>query len=89
MREKIDIIIAELAEIKRGQQHNAVRLQRVERKLIGDKEYGDKGMIDTVNEHQEYIQAQKVERAKVIGFAAAAGASGGGLFAWIKHLFVG
>jgi hypothetical protein len=46
-------------------------------------------MIDTVNEHQEYIQAQKVERAKVIGFAAAAGASGGGLFAWIKHLFVG
>ena len=37
MSEKIDIIIAELAEIKRGQQHNAVRLQRVERKLIGDK----------------------------------------------------
>jgi hypothetical protein len=85
--DKLDQILSELSEIKRNQHHTSARLQRVERKLIGDKEFGDKGMVDLVNEHQQHIQAAKMDKAKLIGFGVGSGIAGSGLFAYLKSLF--
>jgi uncharacterized protein YdaL len=78
-----------LKEIQVQQIKDSERTKRMERKLLGDKEYGVKGMIEQVNEHEQHIQSQRLEKAKLIGFSTGAGLAGGGVFAWIKHLFGG
>jgi hypothetical protein len=68
-----------------------VRQQRMERVLIGDKEYNVDGVCDKVDYLAKYIERDKLEKAKRTGMiigGSVAGAGGTvGLIEWIKMLF--
>jgi len=78
--DKLDQILSKLSEIERNQ-------SRIEQKLLGDDKWGDKGIIEMVNEHQQHIQAAKMDKAKLIGFSVGSGMAGSGILAYIKSLF--
>jgi hypothetical protein len=44
-----------------------VDLKLLKQTVIGNKEYGQKGLVEQVNEHRKYIEADKNLKAKFIG----------------------
>jgi hypothetical protein len=42
-------------------------LMKLNQTIIGDKEYGQKGLVEQVNEHKRYIQNDKNLKAKFVG----------------------
>ena len=41
--------------------------------MVGNKEYGQKGLVEQTNEHRKYIDADKNLKAKFIGGTTAVG----------------
>lgn len=46
-------IMNELRDMRKGQEKQSVRLARVERTLIGDKEFEVEGLVTKVNKHEK------------------------------------
>lgn len=44
-----------------------ISLIKLNQTVIGNKEYGQKGLVEQVNEHRKYIEEDKNYKAKVIG----------------------
>tara|TARA_B110000967_G_C18649812_1_gene442775 strand:+ start:271 stop:555 length:285 start_codon:yes stop_codon:yes gene_type:complete len=42
-------------------------LKALKQTVIGNKEYGQKGLVEQVNEHRKYLEADKNFKAKVVG----------------------
>ena len=42
-------------------------LKALKQTVIGNKEYGQKGLVEQVNEHRKYLESDKQFKAKVIG----------------------
>ena len=42
-------------------------LMKVNQTLIGDKEYGQKGLVEQVNDHKRYIHKDQNLKAKFVG----------------------
>eukprot|EP01043_Picozoa_sp_COSAG02_P049876 COSAG02_NODE_5057_length_4683_cov_2.710733_3_plen_99_part_00 len=42
-------------------------LKALKQTVIGNKEYGQKGLVEQVNEHRKYLEADKHFKAKVVG----------------------
>lgn len=76
-----------IEEIRDAIHKQGERVRRIERVLIGDKEYRVKGVVDIIEEHEQHVQKNKIERAKLIGFSVGSGAAGGGIIAYLKSLF--
>jgi hypothetical protein len=44
-----------------------ISLIKLNQTVIGNKEYGQKGLVEQVNEHRKYIEDDKAYKAKVVG----------------------
>ena len=44
-----------------------VTLKNLHQTVIGNKEYGHKGLVEQVNDHREYLEADKNFKSKFIG----------------------
>tara|TARA_R110000737_G_C14564559_1_gene482903 strand:+ start:520 stop:804 length:285 start_codon:yes stop_codon:yes gene_type:complete len=42
-------------------------LKALKQTVIGNKEYGQKGLVEQVNEHRAYLESDKNFKAKVVG----------------------
>jgi hypothetical protein len=42
-------------------------LIKINQTVVGDKQYGQKGLVEQVNEHRKYIEEDKAYKAKVLG----------------------
>ena len=99
---KEDEILFMLKDMRERQEKNAERLRRVERKLLGDEEFRTKGLIDQVEQHENYIHdnekriaSEKLDaqfkrgkqKGVVIGMGIAGGTAGAGLWHALKTMF--
>ena len=78
MEQKIDMIIQELAEMRKENSHSAIRIKRVENALLGDKEFKVIGLIDKVELQQQTLELHSKkhndldgQKKKAAGFLAA------------------
>jgi hypothetical protein len=44
-----------------------IDLKSLKQTVIGNKEYGQKGLVEQVSEHRKYLEADKNFKAKVVG----------------------
>jgi len=44
-----------------------ISLLKLNQTVVGNKEYGQKGLVEQVNEHRKYIEEDKTYKAKVLG----------------------
>jgi hypothetical protein len=44
-----------------------ISLVKLNQTVVGNKEYGQKGLVEQVNEHRKYIEDDKAYKAKVVG----------------------
>lgn len=87
MEEKLNAILSKLDEMDKAQSNTALRTARIERVLIGDESYKQNGIIHDVAEAKEYINKDKINKAKQTGIVIGVSAASGGLVAWLKSLF--
>ncbi len=50
-----------------------ISLVKLNQTVVGNKEYGQKGLVEQVNEHRKYIEDDKAFKAKLIGGATVVG----------------
>lgn len=48
-------------------------IMKLHQTIVGDKEYGQKGLVEQVNEHRKYIEADQNLKAKFFGGTAVVG----------------
>ena len=53
------------------------KVDRILRTLIGDEEMAQKGLVEKVERHDDWIEKQKVVLAKIFGVAIGSGLFGG------------
>lgn len=53
------------------------KVDRILRTLIGDEEMAQKGLVEKVERHDEWIEKQKIVLAKIFGIAIGSGLFGG------------
>lgn len=85
--EKLNLILKRFEIFEENQNKQAIRQQRMERALIGDKDFDQKGIVQDVSEIKAYIDKDKTEKARQKGIVIGLGAASGGLMAWIKSLW--
>lgn len=82
-------ILAAIEHLHKEVSNNAIRTQRIERRLIGDKEYGQNGLVDEVTAHGKYIQRDKLNKKYQKGILAGIAAAFGVLGSLMKQMFTG
>ena len=60
--------------IKQQLTEQSITLNKVHQTVIGDKIYGQKGLVEQVNEHRKYIEDDKKLKAKFVGGTMVVGA---------------
>lgn len=63
----IEIIKEMLSQLSGKVQQMDSTLVKLNHTIIGDSAYGQKGLIEHVKEHQDYIENDKTYKAKVVG----------------------
>jgi len=61
------IIHDDLSWIKDKLSEIDVDMKLLKQTVIGNKEYGQKGLVEQVNEHRKYIESDKNLKAKFVG----------------------
>jgi hypothetical protein len=64
-----------------------ISLIKLNQTVIGNKEYGQKGLVEQVNEHRKYIEDDKAYKAKVVGGATVIGIIYGVLLKYWDKIF--
>lgn len=64
-----------------------ISLIKLNQTVIGNKEYGQKGLVEQVNEHRKYIEEDKNYKAKVIGGVTVIGVIYGILLKYWEKIF--
>jgi hypothetical protein len=64
-----------------------ISLIKLNQTVIGNKEYGQKGLVEQVNEHRKYIEDDKAYKAKVVGGATVVGVLYGILLKYWDKIF--
>lgn len=64
-----------------------ISLIKLNQTVIGNKEYGQKGLVEQVNEHRKYIEDDKAFKAKLIGGATVVGVVYGFLLKYWEKIF--
>jgi len=57
----------ELDELKVSVAEQNVFLKKIHSAIVGDKEYGQDGLVNMVNKHDKWIESQKFMWAKIYG----------------------
>lgn len=87
--EELRYLRKETAETKKAIFSVSVRTQRLERTLVGDKEYEQKGVFQKVQEHEDFIIKHRLTESKRTGVIIGLSAASGSLAAWLKSIFIG
>jgi hypothetical protein len=66
-RKTVNVSNDDITWIKDQLSHQSLVLMKLNQTIIGDKEYGQKGLIEQVNEHKKYIQKDQNLKSKFIG----------------------
>ena len=53
------------------------RLEQIQNAIVGNEQFGTKGIVKRIEEHENYINADKLRWAKVVGVALGGGFLGG------------
>lgn len=56
-----------LASVSAKVQEMDLTLIKLNQTIVGDSAYGQKGLVEQVREHTEYIESDKTYKAKVVG----------------------
>lgn len=64
-----------------------ISLIKLNQTVIGNKEYGQKGLVEQVNEHRKYIEDDKNYKAKVVGGVTVIGVIYGILLKYWEKIF--
>jgi len=64
-----------------------ISLIKLNQTVVGNKEYGQKGLVEQVNEHRKYIEDDKAYKAKVVGGATVIGILYGVLLKYWDKIF--
>ena len=64
-----------------------ISLIKLNQTVIGNNEYGQKGLVEQVNEHRKYIEEDKNYKAKVIGGVTVIGVIYGVLLKYWEKIF--
>lgn len=64
-----------------------ISLVKLNQTVVGNKEYGQKGLVEQVNEHRKYIEDDKAFKAKLIGGATVIGVLYGFLLKYWEKIF--
>ena len=64
-----------------------ISLVKLNQTVVGNKEYGQKGLVEQVNEHRKYIEDDKAYKAKVVGGATVIGVLYGILLKYWDKIF--
>lgn len=75
----------EIEDLKQSMSEQQEILKKIHQAIVGDKEFGQDGLIEVVKKHDKWITAQKYIWAKVYGGIAVGSALGTFLMKyWIK-----
>ena len=66
-RKTVNVSNEDITWIKDQLSQQSLVLMKLNQTIIGDKEYGQKGLIEQVNEHKKYIQHDQNLKSKFIG----------------------
>lgn len=64
-----------------------ISLVKLNQTVIGNKEYGQKGLVEQVNDHRKYIEDDKSFKAKLVGGATVVGILYGVLLKYWDKIF--
>lgn len=64
-----------------------ISLVKLNQTVVGNKEYGQKGLVEQVNEHRKYIEDDKAFKAKLVGGATVIGILYGFLLKYWEKIF--
>ena len=57
----------ELDELKKLVDKQSETLRKIHNAIVGDKEFGQEGLVEMVRKHEDWIQGQKYMWAKIYG----------------------
>lgn len=57
----------EIDEIKKSVDEQGLTIKKIHQAIIGDKEFGQDGIVDIIKKHDKFIDAQKNMWAKIYG----------------------
>jgi hypothetical protein len=57
----------ELDELKKLVDKQSETLRKIHHAIVGDKEFGQEGLVEMVKKHDDWIQSQKYMWAKIYG----------------------
>ena len=63
----VELIKKTLSNISEKVQEMDLTLLKLNQTIIGDSAYGQKGLVEQVKEHTQYIESDKTYKAKVVG----------------------
>ena len=64
-----------------------ISLLKLNQTVVGNKEYGQKGLVEQVNEHRKYIEEDKTYKAKVLGGITVVGVIYGFVLKYWEKIF--
>lgn len=64
-----------------------ISLVKLNQTVVGNKEYGQKGLVEQVNEHRKYIEDDRAYKAKVLGGVTVIGVIYGILLKYWDKIF--
>jgi hypothetical protein len=64
-----------------------ISLVKLNQTVVGNKEYGQKGLVEQVNEHRKYIEDDRAYKAKVLGGVTVIGVLYGILLKYWDKIF--
>lgn len=64
-----------------------ISLVKLNQTVIGNKEYGQKGLVEQVNEHRKHIEEDKAFKARLVGGATVVGILYGILLRYWDKIF--
>jgi hypothetical protein len=70
----------EIDEIKKSVDEQGKTIKKIHQAIVGDKDFGQEGMVDIIKKHDKFIESQKFMWAKIYGGIAVGSAIIGLLF---------
>ena len=57
----------EIDEIKKSVDEQGLTIKKIHQAIVGDKDFGQEGMVDVIKKHDDFIESQKNIWAKIYG----------------------
>jgi hypothetical protein len=57
----------EIDQIKKSVDEQGLTIKKIHQAIVGDKDFGQEGIVDTIKKHDAFIESQKYMWAKIYG----------------------